>query len=228
MKINRFMSHIDSMARQNRFEARIFGPRMEDAQGLKNVSTGIRGMRVSKATIPGRKITTESYSEIPGGPKRKYLQAIEYDQEVTLTFITDNTLEDRQMIETWMESMYDWAYGVKYLYDTDAAMGGYTGTVVLTQLDRGDLPIYEVELIQAFPETLTGFSLDTSSSAIQTFDVTFGYHHWTSSFENSPSNSILGELFRKAGRKLKSKVKQKVEDKVFKERGSLASKLGID
>jgi hypothetical protein len=201
---------------------------MEDAQGLKNVSTGIRGIRVSKATIPGRKITTESYSEIPGGPKRKYLQAIEYDQEVTLTFITDNTLEDRQMIETWMESMYDWAYGVKYLYDDDPAVGGYTGTVILTQLDRSDLPIYEVELVQAFPETLSGFSLDSSSSAIQTFDVTFGYRTWTSKYENEPENTILGALFKKAGRKLRSKATRKVEDKLFKERGSLASKIGLD
>jgi len=223
MKINRFMHHIDSMARQNRFEAQIFGPRMGGDQPVR-----LRGMRVSKATIPGRKITTESYSEIPGGPKRKYLQAIEYDQEVTLTFITDNTLEDRQMIETWMESMYDWAYGVKYLYDTDAGAGGYTGTVILTQLDRSDLPIYEVELHQAFPETLSGFSLDSSSSAIQTFDVTFGYRTWTSKYENEPENTILGALFKKAGRKLRSKATRKVEDKLFKERGSLASKIGLD
>ena len=115
---------------------------------------------------------------------------------------------------------------MKYLYDSDAG-SGYTGTVVLTQLDRADIPIYRVELIEAFPETLSGFSLDTSSSAIQTFDVTFGYRYWQSSFENEPANSILGALFKKAGRKLKSKVRKKVEDKVFKERGSLASKLGI-
>ena len=205
MKINRFMGHIDAMARQNRFEIQIFGP-ME----LRS-----RGMRISKATVPGRKFTTESYSEIAGSHKRKYLQAIEYDQEVTLTFITDNTLEDRQMIETWMESMYDWAYGVKYLYDDDPAVGGYTGTVVLTQLDRSDLPIYEVELVEAFPETLSGFSLDSSSSAIQTFDVTFGYRTWKSSFENEPANSILGALFKKAGKKIKGKVRKKTEDFFF-------------
>ena len=46
------------------------------------------------------------------------------------------------------------------------------GTIILRQLDRADMPIYEVELIEAFPEALSGFSLDTSSSAIQTFDVT--------------------------------------------------------
>ena len=215
MKISRFMSHIDSMARQNRFEVEIFNPSL----GIR-----IRGMRVSKAVIPGRKITTDAYSEIPGGPARKYLQKVEYDQDITITFLSDNTLQDRQAIEAWMESMYDSDYAMKYLYDAD---GGYTGTVVLRQLDRSDDAIYEVELIEAFPETLSGFSLDTSSSAIQTFDVTFGYRYWQSSFENEPANSILGALFKKAGRKLKSKVRKKVEDKVFKERGSLASKLGI-
>ena len=75
---------------------------------------------------------------------------------------------------------------------------------------------------------MSGFSLDSSSSAIQTFDVTFGYRYWTSSFENEPANSILGALFKKAGRKLRAKATRKVEDKVFKERRSLTSKIGLD
>ena len=215
MKISRFMGHIDAMARQNRFEVEIFAPKLD---------IRIRGMRVSKATIPGRKITTESYSEIPSGPTRKYLQKVEYDQEVTLTFLSDNTLVDRMAIETWMEDMYDFDYAMKYPY----ADNGYLGTVILRQLDRSDMPIYEVKLIDAFPEVLTGFSLDSSSSAIQTFDVTFGYRYWTSAYENAPENSILGALFKKAGRKIRGKVKSKIEDKVFKERDSIADKLGID
>ena len=218
MRINRFMGQIDAMARQNRFEVEIFAPKVTGG-GIR-----IRGMRVSKATIPGRKITTESYSEIPGGPARKYLQKVEYDQDITLTFLTDSTLVDRMAIEAWMEDMYDFDYAMKYPY----ADNGYTGTVVLRQLDRSDDAIYEVELIEAFPEALSGFSLDTSSSAIQTFDVTFGYRYWTSAYENEPANSILGALFKKAGRKIRGKIRRNIEDKVFKERESLASKLGID
>ena len=223
MKINRFMHHIDSMARQNRFEVEIFGPRMAGHNPIR-----IRGLRISKASIPGRKFITESYSEIPGGPTRKYLQRVEYDQEVSITFISDNTLVDRMAIETWMEFMHDWSYGVKYLYDDDPKVGGYTGTVTLTQLDRADFPIYEVQLIEAFPEILSGFSLDSSSSAIQTFDVTFGYREWISTYKNAPASGILGSLFKKAKRKIRRKVTTAVEDKIFKERSSLASKLGID
>ena len=205
MKLSRFLSHIDRMARQNRFEVEIFAPKVTGG-GIR-----IRGMRVSKATIPGRKITTESYSEIPGGPARKYPQKVEYDQEITITFLSDNTLVDRQAIETWMEYMYNGDYAMKYPY----ADNGYTGTVVLRQLDRSDAAIYEVELIDAFPESLSGFSLDTSSSAIQTFDVTFGYRTWKSSFENEPANSILGALFKKVGKKIKGKVRKKTEDFFF-------------
>jgi len=215
MKINRFMGHIDAMARQNRFEVEIFMPALD---------MRMRGLRVSKAVIPGRKISSEAYSEIPSGPARKYLQKVEYDQDITLTFLGDSTLDDRMAIETWMEYMYDGSYAQKYLY----ADNGYTGTVILRQLDRADMPIYEVELIEAFPETLSGLSLDSSSSAIQTFDVTFGYRMWTSKYENSPANSILGALFQKAGRKLRAKATRKVEDKVFKERRSLTSKIGLD
>ena len=215
MRINRFMGHIDAMARQNRFEVEIFMPVLD---------IRMRGLRVSKAVIPGRKITTEAYSEIPSGPARKYLQKVEYDQDITLTFLTDSTLDDRMAIETWMEYMYDGSYAMKYLY----ADNGYTGTIILRQLDRADMPIYEVELVEAFPETMSGLSLDSSSSAIQTFDVTFGYRTWTSKFENAPANTILGALFKKAGRKLRAKATRKVEDKVFKERRSLTSKIGLD
>ena len=87
---------------------------------------------------------------------------------------------------------------------------------------------FVVITVEAFPETLSGLSLDSSSSAIQTFDVTFGYRMWTSKYENSPANSILGALFQKAGRKLRAKATRKVEDKVFKERRSLTSKIGLD
>ena len=215
MRINRFMGHIDAMARQNRFEVEIFMPVLD---------IRMRGLRVSKAVIPGRKITTEAYSEIPSGPARKYLQKVEYDQDITLTFLTDSTLDDRMAIETWMEYMYDGSYAMKYLY----ADNGYTGTIILRQLDRADMPIYEVGLVEAFPETMSGLSLDSSSSAIQTFDVTFGYRTWTSKFENAPANTILGALFKKAGRKLRAKATRKVEDKVFKERRSLTSKIGLD
>ena len=215
MKINRFMGHIDAMARQNRFEVEIFMPALD---------IRMRGLLVSKAVMPGRKITTETYSEIPSGPNRKYLQKIEYDQDITLTFLGDSTLDDRMAIENWMEYMYDGSYAMKYLY----ADNGYTGTIILRQLDRADMPIYEVELIEAFPETMSRLSLDSSSSAIQTFDVTFGYRMWTSKYENSPGNSILGALFNKAGRKLRAKATRKVEDKLFKERNSLASKIGLD
>ena len=215
MRINRFMGHIDAMARQNRFEVEIFMPVLD---------IRMRGLRVSKAVIPGRKITTEAYSEIPSGPARKYLQKVEYDQDITLTFLGDSTLVDRMAIETWMEYMYDGSYAMKYLY----ADNGYTGTIILRQLDRADMPIYEVELVEAFPETMSGLSLDSSSSAIQTFDVTFGYRTWTSKFENAPANTILGALFKKAGRKLRAKATRKVEDKVFKERRSLTSKIGLD
>ena len=137
MKINRFMGHIDSMARQNRFEVTIHHP----AIGLH-----MRGMRVSKAAIPGRKFTTESYSEIPGGPARKYLQKVEYDQDITITFLTDNTLVDRMAIEAWMEYMYDIDYAMKYPYSSNPSKHSYLGTVYITQLARDDFPIYEVKL----------------------------------------------------------------------------------
>jgi hypothetical protein len=131
-------------------------------------------------------------------------------------------------IETWMESMYDIDYAMRYPYSSSPQHPSYLGTVYIKQLARDDFPIYEVKLLEAFPETLSGLSLDSSSSAIQTFDVTFAYRDWESTYKNAPSDSILGSLFKKAGKKIRRKVTQKVEDKIFGERSNLASKLGID
>ena len=218
MRINRFLAHIDGMARQNRFEVEIH----QNALKLN-----MRGMRVSKATIPGRKFTSESYSEIPGGPVRKYPQKVEFDQDISLTFLGDNSLVDRMAIETWMQSMYDGDYNMRYLHNADAT-SGYYGQVFLRQLDRADFPIYEVELIEAFPEALSGLTLDSSSSAIQDFTVTFGYRRWQSKYENSPSDTILGSLFQKGGRKIKGRINKEIEDAIFRSKRSLASRLGID
>ena len=91
----------------------------------------------------------------------------------------------------------------------------YLGTVVIRQLGRDGFTIYEVQLEDAFPSVLGAVSLDMASSAIETFDVTFTYRTWYSSYANAPSSSYLGGLFKKHSRRIGSKIRRKIEDKVF-------------
>ena len=222
MKINRFMGHIDTMARQNRFEVDIFCPAIE---------LRLRALRCRNAVLPGKNMTVEPYGEISSGPVRQYLKGVEYVQDIVLTFICDNTFEDKQGIEAWQQYMYGDDYSLRYPlgFKSDTQLNpGYAGTVIIRQMDRGDNVIYEVELVEAFPQSIAAQSLDMSSSDIQTFDVTFGYRTWTSRFENEAAGSILGAMFQQGVRKIKSKVRTAVEDKVYKERRTLTKRLGID
>ena len=220
MNITRFMGHLDQMARQNRFEVEIFAPAIQ---------LRIRGVRCTKAVMPGKTLEVESFKVIPAGWAKQTIKGITYPQEVTLSFMLDSTLEDRQKIELWQEYMYDDDYSMRYPHNhTKDGEKGYLGTVVIRQLDKGGSSIYEVQLEDAFPQSMSNLSLDAGSAAIQTFDVTFNYRTWHSSYENSPSDSILGALFQKGSRKLKSKIRKKAEDRIFKEgRRSLSNRLGL-
>jgi hypothetical protein len=103
--------------------------------------------------------------------------------------------------------MYDEMYNLQYPET-------YKGSVKITQLGVDNYPIYEVELHDAFPTNVTGVSFTSESTGIQTFDVTFSFRTWSSSFENSPTG-LLGGLFNKKMKKIRSKIDKKIEDKLW-------------
>lgn len=213
MNITRFMTHIDSMARQNRFEVDIFAP---------SIQLRMRSIRCQKATMPGKTLEVESIKYVPAGWETKHVKSVTYPQEVTLTFMCNETMVDREKIELWQNYMYNDDYSMRY----PQGETGYNGTVVVRQLDRGGNIIYEVQLEDAFPQSMGALTLDMASSTIQTFDVTFNYRTWHSAYENSPDSSILGMLFKKGMRKIRTKVRRKGEDKLFKEgRTSLSGRM---
>ncbi len=209
MKINRFMANIDNMARQNMFEVDIYCP---------NIDLRLRGIRCQKAVLPGKTFEVAPFNEISSGPNRSYITGVKFTQDIALTFICDNHFEDKMKLELWQQYMYADDYSMRYPKD-------FYGNVIIRQMDRGDDPIYEVELHETFPQVIAAQTLDMTSSAVQTFDVTFGYRTWVSSFEYPPENSILGAIFKRNKRRIISKVRRKLEDIGFREDGKL---LGLE
>jgi hypothetical protein len=201
MNINRFMkAHIDNMARKGKYEVEIHGP-----NGLKS-----RGMRVTAVSMPAITLGVATHKYNGAAPGSNYVNSVDYGGAggVTMTFMLDHTFEDRQLMERWQHEIFDDVWNLSYPDD-------YHGTVKITQLGIDDLPIYEVELHDAFPSVIGELAFDAGGMAeMQTFDVTFTFRTWTSSYENAPSG-LLGGLFNKFSRKLKSKVKQKVGSKIF-------------
>ena len=200
MHVNRFMaSHVDDMARANRFKVELHGP----------VGIRMRGIRCTNVSIPGRAIGTKAFTINQAGPPREHPVRVDYGGKLNLTFMLDTTFEDHQKIALWNSYIYDEAWGFRYPEE-------YWGTVKITQLDRQDQPIYEVELLEAWPSAFGSLDYDSAGEAagIQTFSCTMQYRTWVSSYENSPSG-LLGGLFKKVSRKLGTKIKSKIEGKIF-------------
>ena len=199
MRISRFMkAHTDDMARDNRFKVELHGP-----QGIR-----MRGIRCTTVSIPGRTISTNTYTINQAGPPRELASNVDYGGSIDLTFMLDTTFEDHQKIAMWNSYIYDEAWGFRYPEE-------YWGTVKITQFDRQDWPIYEVELLEAWPSAFGELAYDSASDgAIQIFTCTIQYRTWVSSYENSPSG-LLGGLFKKVSRKLGTKIKSKIEGKIF-------------
>ena len=203
MHINRFLGHIDGMARQNRFEVDIFVPA---------IKMRMRSIRCQKASMPGKTLELSSFNKIPSGPADHIVKGVKYDENVILGFMLDSTFQDRQKIELWQQYIYNDDYSIKY---PKGGVKSWFGTVAIRQLDRGGNAIYEVQLEDAFPTVLSAVNLDMASSAVQTFDVTFSYRTWHSSYANTPSSSYLAGLFNKHSRKIGSRIRRKIEEKVF-------------
>ena len=197
MHINRFLGHMDSMSRSDRFDIEIRGP----------ASIRSRGIRCTAVNIPSRTMTTTRHSMGGAYPDRPYVTGVEYENDVTCTFMLDSTYEDKQMMELWQSYMFDEAYNLQYP-DT------YHGQVIISQLGVDNQPVYTVELHEAFPTTVGGVAFSATETAIQTFDVTFNYRTWSSAYENSPGG-LLGGLFKKFSRKITSKLDKKINDKLF-------------
>ena len=199
MNINRFMkAHIDNMARSNKFEVEIHSKKL----GLRS-----RGMRVTAVSIPALTINTSTHQLNTAAPANHYIKNVDYGNAVTMTFMLDHTYEDRQLMERWQHEMFDETWNLTYPEK-------YHGTVKITQLGVDNLPIYEVELHQAWPSVVGEIAFEAGTAEIQTFQTTFTYRTWTSSFENAPSG-LLGGLFNKFSRKIRSKTKTKLNSKLF-------------
>ena len=198
MNINRFLNHMDSMGRKDRFNIEIRCPQI-------NIRS--RGLRCTAVSTPGKTMVTTGKNLGGATPERQYLTGVEYENKVTATFMLDTTFEDKQMMELWQSYMYDELYNLQYPEN-------YHGSVKIEQLGVDNIPIYSVELHEAFPTNVTGVGFSASEPAVQTFDVEFTFRTWSSSFENSPSG-LLGGLFKKKMRKLRSKADRKINDKLF-------------
>ena len=127
--------------------------------------------RCESAELPGRThLTSDSRLY---GPVRK----IPYNSgfvESTLTFMcSNNYIEEKRFFDQWQDVIQDPDnFDISY-YDS------LIGNVKIEVLDEKDKELYQVELLEAFPQNVSAISVGWASNTdYMKFSVTFSYRKW--------------------------------------------------
>lgn len=121
-------------------------------------------------SLPGRSISTLDYRilrqsiKIPNG----YV-----NEDITFSFHLTGDYLIKKVFDKWISSIIDIdKYRAHYL-------DNYTGTVTIQQLDSENKPIYSVELLKAYPISMTAITLDNSAdNQTQKLSVTLTYEDY--------------------------------------------------
>ena len=118
-------------------------------------------------TLPGRTVSTIDYQNVKQAVKIPYSFI---NEDVTFTFILTGDYYMRKMFDNWMNLVFDAEnYQLRYK-DT------YTTDVRIAQLNKNNIPVYTVQLHNAYPTGINAITLDnTAESTIQKVTVNMTY-----------------------------------------------------
>ena len=176
----------DGYARANRYEVMLNAPTGEKGTGkadLQNIFSKVMqaakgdgtvrktGLRCESISFPGRNLDTTPDTNIYG-PTREIVNGFSF-AEITGVFVCSSDMREKLFFETWQRLAFDpqsWALGY---YDD------YVGSVDIHQLDEQDNKRYGVQLIEAFPKTISEQSLGYGQNdTLHRISVTFSYRYW--------------------------------------------------
>jgi len=127
----------------------------------------------SNAVLPGKNYTT--FDDRRGLPNSAKKAGDLVYNDVQLTFQVSSLMIEHNVIQEWMNFIYD-ENGEFYNFHKD-----YKTDIHIIQLNQTRHPVKYVKLIDAFPTQMGDIALGYDmNDQIETFNVTFAYHHWES------------------------------------------------
>lgn len=192
--INNLRYKFDQGARANRFMVDMRCP---------NLGIQLEGVRCSNATLPGRQLEVEEFSEY--GPLRKMPTNISMDGgEATFSFLCDSSFADRFLVEAWQDVIYASNKGDRvgssltpyfnYYYD-------YVGEIEVAVLNQRDNKTLVYTLHEAYPLSYAAMDLAyESSDEIMKFEVTMAFRTFSTEYKESPMT--LTDILNKGSRAL--------------------------
>jgi hypothetical protein len=174
--------HSVGFARPSDFEVEIGGDILSKVGSSFGLSSSL-SFRISRVTLPGRNVETAVYSDY-GVPYKMggRLNYVPLDIEI----ICSPDLREREFFMRWQDligglhrnpnlntdqkrNQFDIGY-----YDDYVCKKGIT----IYQLDQQGFKTYAIDLIDAFPDSITALSMNWSQSEMQTLNVILNYRYF--------------------------------------------------
>lgn len=149
-------------ARSNRFQIQI-----TDIPGSGGIDTQDLNFLCETVNIPSKQINTIEYDRI--GMARPLKIPTGYtEDDVTMNFNLTNNYIVKTALDAWMEKIISSA---SYLLSYDIE---YKRDISIAQLDENDRIVYAVQLVNAYPISISSIDLDNSAeSSISKVTVVF-------------------------------------------------------
>ena len=188
----------EGYARPNKYEVVIYKPALSSTNGQnQNQNRGdLAGvtdmdkisMRCESVILPGRALTTVDDTNIHG-PRRQVVDGVNYAESVQMTFQSSADARERVAFEKWQYKAFNpktWQVGY---------YNHYVGTVEIFLLDHQMQRRYGVQLMEAFPKTLTDVNLSAPSSAeIIKWTVDMNFRYWQTADINQQKASLSDKI----------------------------------
>src|SRR5210317_111037 len=146
----------------------------------------------SAIEMPDREIVVK---EVRHGnkPARK----IAYDFKsgnISATFYADKFMRERSYFELWQKSAVSTStsFNVNYYDNYVTNLNIFQLGQYAAKQERDDVT-YGVQLIDAFPKTISAVDYSAEANAVQTFSVTFTFRYWVNYFLDQQGNITLGQ-----------------------------------
>jgi|GEM_PF-3623628 len=159
----------ESLARVNRFEVIIEPPNVigRSIEQARNVS-----LLCEVANFPPLNLSVKPFKIF--GPSYQRPITSEYGGDgMSMTFHVDRDMVLKRFFDNWMEGIVRREdFTVNYQFE-------YATTILVRQLDEANNVTYEIELLEAFPRSMTLMDLNnTAQNQTHRLNIIFAYRYW--------------------------------------------------
>lgn len=169
--INTFYSNLNAKngpVRSANFEINMAVP------NLIGSASDIRALTLQceSTDLPGRTFITNDVKTY--GPLYKVPYQTQFDT-INFTFISTNDFSEKKLFDDWIGLIFsETTYNFRFANDV-----GYMTNVYVTQFDDAGEKIYRVQLIDAFPISISPMNVSWSNDGFHRLTVQFTYHKYS-------------------------------------------------